>query len=77
MIITVVASTVGDGVCNLLGHEKTFADYNNVLYLDRCLGYTDMCICRNASHDVFQIRTFILLCKFYLKKTSRQTNIEL
>lgn len=45
------------------GHERTFLNYNNVLYLNRSLSFTDMCICQNTPHDIFEI----IFCKFYLK----------
>ena len=52
------------------GHKGTFWGDDNVLYLDRGLGYTGVCICQNSINVHLRCVHF-LVCKFYFKRKKK------
>lgn len=54
------------------GNERTFWGDRNILYFDRCLGYTGKCICQSSLNGGFTVQHFT-----YVKKKKTTNNIEL
>lgn len=61
----VAAGMDPEGAC------ETFWGEENVLYLNRGLGYTNLCICQNSANKHFRQVRFIGW-KFFIKRKKRQ-----